>query len=584
MLSLQRRMSARRTSAKPLRVARALLALALLGSCGGAGSGAVLVIDTQLCELGDPGESPTEWSQIVVTIDEDQTFCAVLDAENAPEGCVEIGQGSFPLTLPIESASGEAMVPVQIELFANVGDTSPVICETSTINIVPESVTWAYTVVQRSCGGGGECVPGVLTPMPTWSSLNDVIADLTMTLGTGVPSVTCRPPDPAPEPPIRRVATGNEHACLVDMNARLFCWGRNDKFQLGLSARDQTRPRLVDLGAGAAVRDVSLGRAHSCAVVEDPSAKVLCWGLNDQHQLGRGGSVGNGEGSFQILEVGNSDGAVQISAGQDHTCLLTGDGTVRCWGLNDAGQVTGTPGDPVEQATPVTLPLPALQVSVNGRAGSGHHSCALLMDGTVSCWGEGEQGQLGHPDGPSPGIVTGAATGMVQVASGGLDTCGADGMGQLICWGRNQFPGTLGIETSGQTTVQMATPAETTLRVRAPEAATSGPDLATLSSGDQFRCFIESASAQPYCLGLDEGSGRLGVPGVSETFMPMPVDLPAGLASNTFSQIATGDRFACALPSSSDNMPICWGSNSRGQRATGNTIDASDPNQIEICD
>ncbi len=80
-----------------------------------------------------------------------------------------------------------------------------------------------------------------------------------------------------------------------------------------------------------------------------------------------------------------------VTAGGFHTCALLADGTVRCWGLNANGQLgDGTRND---STTPVTVSLP---LSATAVAAGGYHTCARLADGTVRCWGYNYYGQLGN--------------------------------------------------------------------------------------------------------------------------------------------------------------------------------------------
>lgn len=560
-------------------VAAALCCLALCLSCGGPGGGAVIVIDTELCEVNDPGGA-AEWAQMRVTINGDQSFCAVFEGVEVPPGCVVIGQGSFPLTLPVESASGEGTFPVQIELFARVGDTSPMVCETTELTLERDEVVWAYTVVRRQCGDTRVCRAGTLTVQPDWSSLDDVVAD--------TDPIQCQEPTPGPAMPIQRVATGAAHACLIDADARLFCWGSNDTSQLGIRDVNVTRPRLVPLESGQLARDLALGRGHTCVLVEGARDEVRCWGLNDQHQLGRGGMPGDVDGTPISGLVSGLTDPVMIASGTDHSCALDGAGAVRCWGRNDEGQVTGTPGGTISVATTVPMPggTPAIAVTAHGRVGAGHHSCALLEDSRVVCWGEGMNGQLGFEDMAEPngpGEVTGLPGSIAQVAAGGLDTCATTGTGDILCWGNNAEPGTLGVpHTGGDVAVPMATAVSSPIQVLAPGVAAAGPALRTFQSGDQFHCMI-ATDGTVHCMGRDEGTGRLGAR-VTESVAPVALALPAALAGLSFQQIAVGDQFACALPSGAGNMPVCWGANSRGQRGTGSTIAEADPNQIELCD
>ncbi len=211
------------------------------------------------------------------------------------------------------------------------------------------------------------------------------------------------------------VAAGAGHTCAMSIDFKLTCWGRNDHGQLGygntLSFGDDPGevPQFVgpieleppSLPNGATLTEVSLGAAHSCALFT--SGDALCWGGNDHGQLGQGNVEDWGNGNSEtpaMLEPINLGGAATaISAGSSHTCALLEDGDVRCWGYNERGQLgLGHPGvdavgdDELPNAVPtVTLGAPAVAIS------SGYyHNCALLDTNEITCWGDNSDGRLGY--------------------------------------------------------------------------------------------------------------------------------------------------------------------------------------------
>ncbi len=185
---------------------------------------------------------------------------------------------------------------------------------------------------------------------------------------------------------------------------RSFCVGTT--YLLGLSASGETPilgawdpsspaiPRLGDASADSGTaglltalplkaRDVHCGGAYSLAV--RPNGTVFGWGENSTYALTK-------DRLPQTLPVGDSpllDGFESYSAGLDSACGLKG-GKAYCWGLNETGQVTGTPGVAVSNPTVVpNLPSAAAVYA------QGSHSCAQLTDGTVYCWGGNDKLQLG---------------------------------------------------------------------------------------------------------------------------------------------------------------------------------------------
>lgn len=170
---------------------------------------------------------------------------------------------------------------------------------------------------------------------------------------------------------------------------------------------------LTLLGSGRTATAVALGDAHSCALLDDRTVK--CWGKNDHGQLGLGDTGHRGWNLWQMgdaLPVVPLGAAVQaIAAGADHSCALLVDGRVKCWGKNDAGQLgqgnTSDLGDQpgeLEALAPVDLGPGEKAVAID----VGTHSCALLASGGIKCWGSNSAGELGQGDTRSRGDLPGS--------------------------------------------------------------------------------------------------------------------------------------------------------------------------------
>lgn len=204
------------------------------------------------------------------------------------------------------------------------------------------------------------------------------------------------------------LSAGFTHTCAVLDDRGVRCWGFGGDGRLGYgntaSIGDDETPGSagrVNLGAGRSAAAVTAGRAHSCAVLDD--ATVRCWGFGFDGRLGYGdnSAIGDNEvpGAVGPVKLGAGRTARAITAGDSHTCALLDDGAVRCWGYAGNGQLgygntttfsdTQTP----DTAGPVRLPPGRTAVAIS--AGS-YHTCVVLDDGTVRCWGYGGDGRLGY--------------------------------------------------------------------------------------------------------------------------------------------------------------------------------------------
>jgi hypothetical protein len=207
------------------------------------------------------------------------------------------------------------------------------------------------------------------------------------------------------------------------------------------------RPSFLQVSTSPQSADRTQYFGHACGVASDGT--VSCWG---NYYLGNGTT----EKSVFPLRVAGLSDVVAVSAGMTHTCALTRTGGVSCWGSASAGiipQGTGgiydgpesvlkvSVGIGVGDGTTATRPLPVNIISsgVKAIATGAEHSCALLLNGKVKCWGQNVAGQLG--DGTkrkrlSPVEATFVSGGALQLAAGGDSTCAVVSNGNRVtCWG-----------------------------------------------------------------------------------------------------------------------------------------------------
>ena len=265
----------------------------------------------------------------------------------------------------------------------------------------------------------------------------------------------------------------------------------------------------------------------------------------------------------------------QIDTGAEHTCVLMTDGTVRCWGRNQYGQLGN--GEILDGANPHPVEVVGL-TGVTSIATGEAHTCALLDDATVRCWGANRYGQLGNGESglgeqePSP-VAVADLSGVTAITAGGLHSCAVMADTTVRCWGSNE----LGQLADG-TTTDRATPVD--VRVAPGGAALSG--VTAITAAQVHTCAL-LADTTARCWGFDN-QGRLGH-GVTPTNQAVtsPVQvLASGSTQGTdlltgILEISAGGGHTCALTSADSGTVRCWGDNGSGQIGDGTTNDSVNP-------
>jgi len=229
---------------------------------------------------------------------------------------------------------------------------------------------------------------------------------------------------------------------------------------------------------------------------------------------------------------------IAVSAGQSHSCSLMSDGTVSCWGTNNSGQL----GLSSSSASPVKIHGVAGATSISAGL---DHTCALAA-GVVNCWGYNQFRQLG--DGTQINrfapVVLSSLTGVTAIAAGGMHTCALLATGGVWCWGYNEV-GALGGAGNGRT----------------PVAASGIVDATAITTGSSHSCAL-LRDGTVKCWGYN-GYWQLGVTGVNR-LVPTLVSGLTGVVA-----IDAGGNHTCALLG--DGRVHCWGNNDAGQLGRGTT-------------
>ncbi|MBJ7422639.1 MAG: hypothetical protein JHC58_07245, partial [Ilumatobacteraceae bacterium] len=151
---------------------------------------------------------------------------------------------------------------------------------------------------------------------------------------------------------LRYLDIGTAHSCGLLDNNTIKCWGLGSSGQLGYGATSTLGDgagemgdalATIDLGTGRTAKQIATGSSHSCAVLDNNTVK--CWGLGTNGRLGYGTTTSLGRSSGQMgdalatIDLGTGRTAAAISAGSAHTCAVLDNATVKCWGLNTDGQL-----------------------------------------------------------------------------------------------------------------------------------------------------------------------------------------------------------------------------------------------------
>ena len=156
----------------------------------------------------------------------------------------------------------------------------------------------------------------------------------------------------------------------------------------------------VNLGSGSTAKSITTGTGYTCAILDDDSAK--CWGRGHAGQLGNGKTGSLSSPPNSPINLGFEITAKAITAGKFHTCAVIDNSSIKCWGLNDSGQLgqgnTSNRGDGSNMGD--NLPAVDLGAGKTARAIStgDRHTCAILDNASIKCWGSNISGELGIGD------------------------------------------------------------------------------------------------------------------------------------------------------------------------------------------
>ncbi|MEO8224209.1 MAG: thrombospondin type 3 repeat-containing protein, partial [Gammaproteobacteria bacterium] len=337
------------------------------------------------------------------------------------------------------------------------------------------------------------------------------------------------------------VDAGRYHACAIGPSGTVSCWGNNDNYQLGSVLATPVQPVVVP-GIDDAI-DLALGDSHSCALLAGGGVK--CWGRNAEGELGISTLIPAATATPQSIY--SLSPAIKIAAGDRHTCAILANRTVQCWGFNSVGQTAYVNGTNVIAPFPSTVP--GILTASDITAGASH-TCALLLSGTIQCWGAGSDGQLGNGgtgNTNTPVTVAGINT-ATAVAAGLSHTCARLSSSQIQCWGRG-IEGQLG---TGTTITSSSVPVD----------AINDANAVDVTAGDYHNC-MRISSGFVRCW----GQGTFGQIGSGGFISRSDAQTVSGIGSALV--VDSGGYFTCAALSGGTVQ--CWGRNGNGELGDGST-------------
>ncbi len=413
--------------------------------------------------------------------------------------------------------------------------------------------------------------PGRTTQVFDFQAMAPGEAVVTIRNADGTPAVqdTFTVQATAPHGAFAQVSAGfGPTTCAVSTRGAGYCWGALPS-HLGVANTFGDNANSFDniplaVAGGLTFAAISVGEEHSCGLTTDGAA--YCWGTNGYGKFGNGTTSATPTSAPEAVTGGLTFTAVSASIG--HTCGVTTNGAIYCWGANNAGQLgIGDQTYPMVTPTAVSGGLTFVAVSAGQL-----YSCGLTTSGAAYCWGDNEYGQLGTGNSTSsyaPAPVSGGLS-FVGLSAGLFHACGLTRDGAAYCWGGN-FSGELGIGSANGP--QQCTAGYYSFSCSTTPVAVSG-DLAfaSISAGDWTTCGVTTAGAA-YCWG-DNGYGQLGTSTNALTPYPNPSPVPVS-GGLTFKSISAGYLHTCGVTTA--GATYCWGDNAVGELGDGSTTIRATP-------
>lgn len=353
------------------------------------------------------------------------------------------------------------------------------------------------------------------------------------------------------------LSTSWHTTCGITDAGALKCWGNGRLGQLGDAQKHAVAAPQDVPGFESGVTAVAAGWLHGCAV---KGGKAFCWGGYGAHP------------PKEVPGFTSSETVTALAAGREHTCALLSSGAVRCWGKGDHGQLGDGDASLLHRldAAGPAVPIPAAKQVVAG----GAHTCALVENGDVYCWGEGYNGQIGN--GQTANAVQPAKVGGLEpsarIAASEQNTCAVSTSGKLRCWGDAWWS-----QLGANDVILANTPKKLS------DATEDGIGLVTVGRGhicaqkaDKLLCFGDRLMRQ---IGEAPGKKLWFTPDVADQYFDQRASKPDELKGlPELKDLVAGKKHTCAL--AKDGKALCWGEGILGQLGNGTVTTTGTPTPV----
>jgi alpha-tubulin suppressor-like RCC1 family protein len=361
----------------------------------------------------------------------------------------------------------------------------------------------------------------------------------------------------------RELTLGFYHTCGLSQDARVFCWGDNRQGQLGNNSKlEKLIPSEVDtrnLNPEERFTKITSGSFHTCGLTN--LNNVFCWGGDNLGNLG----IGTYQDRYvptalDTRNIPRDEHITQLSSGSNHSCAITSKGKTFCWGNNYHGQLKFFREEMSNVPVYTYSPVLSYAKKFVALSSGGFHTCGVTTEKEIFCWGDNEFGQLGRkilsPARGQYGRVTAGpntfnAGEEITMLAGGTHTCGYSNSGIPFCWGENYY-GQLGDNS------KTSNPNPTKVDLR---NLTEGERFTSLSTKYDYNCGLTNIG-KAYCWGRNS-YGQLGDGSKIDKSIPTPIDTKKLASEERFTALFPGIYHTCGITNQGNTF--CWGKNNFGQ-------------------